>query len=258
MTGKVALTKDRMIATLTLSNPRHLNAMTPRMWQGLKDCITEVSQDRGIRCVVLRGDGPNFVSGADISVFDKERADSIQAKQYEKSTHLAISALQNCPHPTIALIEGVCIGGGMEIACVCDIRIAGESSKFGITGNRLGLSLGEHALKALVAVCGRSSALEIMLEGRIFGSKEAATKGFLNKIVPDGKVNKEVYQAARHIADRAPLSNRWHKEAILSLESFNRLDDHCVDSGYRLFDSADYKEGVRAFLKKEKPSFKGH
>ena len=257
MSDGVTLEKDGAIATVILSNPKRLNAMTPKMWQELKSCMDQASSDDDIRCVVLRGDGQNFVSGADISVFDRERADGAQAREYGERTHAAIASVRGCRHPTIALIEGVCVGGGMEIASVCDIRVCGESSRFGITSNRLGLAYGHEELHDLIASCGRAFSLEIMLEGRVFGAEEAAAKGFLHRIVADTEVADEAFERARHIASRAPLANRWHKAAILRLENPAPISQDDADSGFDLFDSEDYREGVRAFMEKRTAEFNG-
>ena len=146
MNDGVTLERDGAVATVVLSNPRRLNAMTPGMWSELEARMDEASGDDGLRAVVLRGTGANFVSGADISVFDRERADGAQAREYGERTRAAMAAVRRCRHPTIALIEGVCVGGGMEIACMCDIRICGESSRFGVTSNRLGLGVGHDEL----------------------------------------------------------------------------------------------------------------
>ena len=258
MSDGVTLEKDGNIATVILSNPKRLNAMTPKMWHELKDRMDEASSDDNIRCVVLRGEGQNFVSGADISVFEKERADGTQAREYGKRTHAAIASVRECRHPTIALIEGVCVGGGMEIASVCDIRICGTSSRFGITSNRLGLAYGHEELSDLIEICGRAFTLEILLEGRIFKAQEAEAKGFLHKVVADNDVADESFKRARHIASRAPLANRWHKAAILRLENPTPVSAVDVDSGFDLFDSEDYREGVRAFMEKRTAQFKGH
>src|SRR5207248_696672 len=128
------------IVTVTLHNPDRLNAMTDGMWRGLGDAFETLSGDDSVRCVVLRGAGEKAVaSGADISVFETERHDVASAKRYADKTHRSIAAVASCPHPIVAMIKGVCVGGGLELAANCDLRICGESSRFGIPVKRLGL-----------------------------------------------------------------------------------------------------------------------
>ena len=167
-----------------------------------------------------------------------------------------MQSVARCRHPTVALIRGACVGGGLEIAAMCDLRIAGQSSRFGIPVNRLGLTMAYGELMGLLALVGRAVALEILLEGRVFEADEALRKGLVNRVVPDEKVEEEAYAAARRIAEGAPLVNRWHKQFIERLAVRAELSGGEWDEGFACFDTQDYREGVAAFLEKRKPVFK--
>ena len=258
MSEPVLVSRDGAIATVTLSNPERLNALTRPMWQRLGEVMNALSAEESLRCVVLRGAGGKaFAAGADISEFATERADVKQAKGYGNLVHETMQAVGRCRHPTVALIEGACIGGGLEIAAMCDMRICGESSRFGIPVNRLGLTMGYGELAGVLALVGRAVALEILLEGRVFGAAEAFDKGLVNRVVPDAEVEKEAYALARRIADGAPLVARWHKQFIERLTVAAQIPEQEWDEGFACFGTGDYREGVRAFLAKEKPAFKG-
>jgi enoyl-CoA hydratase/carnithine racemase len=217
-----------------------------------------LSADDALRCVVVRGAGEKaFAAGADIAEFASERADARQAKPYGELIHETMQAVARCRHPTVALIRGACVGGGLEIAAMCDLRIAAQSSRFGIPVGKLGLTMGYGELTGLLALVGKAVALEILLEGRVFDAEEAYRKRLVNRVVPDDKVEGEAYAAARRIAEGAPLVNRWHKQFIERLAVRARVDPKEWDEGFACFDTADYKEGVAAFLAKRKPDFKG-
>jgi enoyl-CoA hydratase/carnithine racemase len=249
---------DGPIATVALNNPDRLNALDQRMWARLGEAMRELSADDALRCVVLRGAGEKaFAAGADIAEFARERADARQAKPYGELIHATMQSVARCRHPTVALIRGACVGGGLEIAAMCDLRIAGRSSRFGIPVSRLGLTMGYGELLGLLALVGRAVALEILLEGRVFDADEALRKGLVTRVVADESVEEEAYATARRIAEGAPLVNRWHKQFIERLAVRAELAPGEWDEGYACFDTQDYREGVAAFLAKRKPAFRG-
>jgi len=254
----ILVTRDDAIATVTLNNPDRLNALDKSMWQGLREAMESLGRDESLRCVVLRGAGDRaFAAGADIAEFASERANALQAKGYGNLVHEAMQAVARCTHPTVALIRGACIGGGLEIAAMCDLRICGASSRFGVPINRLGLTMGYGELEGVLALVGRAAALEILLEGRVFDAHEALSKGLVNRVVPDDEVEREAYAAAQRIAAGAPLVARWHKRFVERLTPKVDLAPAEWDEGFACFDTADYSEGVAAFLAKRKPAFTG-
>jgi enoyl-CoA hydratase len=258
MAEPILISRDGAIATVALNNPDRLNALNRAMWARLGEVMRELSADDVLRCVVVRGAGEKaFAAGADIAEFAGERANTKQAKSYGNLIHETMQAVARSRHPTVAMIRGACVGGGLEIAAVCDLRVCGQSSRFGIPVNKLGLTMGYGELMGLLALVGRAVALEILLEGRVFDADEAYRKGLVNRVVPDGKVEEEAYATARRIADGAPLVNRWHKQFIARLAVRAQLTEKEWDEGFACFDTSDYKEGVAAFLEKRKPEFKG-
>jgi len=254
----VLLSRDGNVATVALNNPAKLNALNKPMWQQLGATMRELSADDSLRCVVLRGAGDKaFAAGADIAEFAHERADLSQARQYGSLIHSTMQAVAQCRHPVIALIKGACVGGGLEIAAMCDMRICGESSRFGVPIKNLGLTMGYGELQGVLAVAGRAVTLEILLEGRVFDAAEALHKRLVNRVVPDAEVERETYALAQRIAAGAPLVARWHKEYIERLAVTPQVSAQEWDEGYACFDTEDYRIGVKAFLAKTKPEFKG-
>jgi enoyl-CoA hydratase/carnithine racemase len=246
------------IATVTLNRPEKLNALNKALWTAVGTVMTELGADHDLRCVVIRGAGERaFSPGADITEFETERSNLEQARVYGGLMHQAMSAIRDCQHPTIALIQGICVGGGLELACMCDLRICGESSRFGVPINRIGVIMAYPEIEALIDLVGRATALEILLEGRVFGAQEAKEKGLVTRVVPDAQVVEEGYATARRIADGAPHSNRLHKKFARRLLDPRPLTAQERDEGFASATYEDYREGYQAFVEKRKPNFKG-
>jgi len=258
MTAAVLVERDGAIATVVLDRPGKLNAMSLASWTDLGTRMRELSADESLRCVIVRGAGTKaFAAGADIAEFPEVRANAVQGKKYGELIHATMRSIGECPHPTVAMIHGVCVGGGLEVALMCDLRICGAGSRFGIPINRLGLTMGYGELAGLLAVVGPAVALEILLEGRIFGAQEAFDKGLVQRVVADDQVESEARAAAERIAAGAPLVARWHKQFIRRLSPTRELSDADWAEGYACFDTADFREGLAAFLAKREPRFRG-
>ncbi len=258
MEDLILVQRDGVVATVVLNRPEKLNALTLPMWQRLGATMRELSADDALRCVVLRGAGGKaFAPGNDIAEFETERSNAAQGKAYGQLMHGALGALADCRHPTVAMIQGICVGGGLEIAALCDLRICGEGSRFGVPINKLGLVMAHAELAALVQLAGRAVALEMLLEGRVFGAREALDKKLVNRVVPDDEVEAEAYAAARRIAAGAPLVARWHKQFLRQIESGAPLSEAERDAGFRCYDTEDFRLGYRAFLAKTAPLFVG-
>lgn len=258
MADLILTERDGAIATVVLNRPDKLNALTKPMWQRLGETMRALSADEALRCIVVRGaGGKSFAPGNDIAEFETERSNFAQAKAYGAVLHDALGAIADCRHPTVALIEGICVGGGLEIAALCDMRICGESSRFGVPINKLGLVMAHAELAALVQLAGRATALEMLLEGRVFDAREAFEKRLVNRVVADAKVASEAYAAAGRIAAGAPLVARWHKQFLRRLETGAPLGEAERDDGFRCYDTEDFAIGYRAFLAKTAPEFVG-
>ena len=257
-TEVVVVDRDTDIVTVTLNRPEKLNALTKPMWKRLGEIVSELSADDSVRCVVLRGAGEkSFSPGNDIGEFVTERSNTTQARAYGAIHHATLEILYECRHPMLALIQGICVGGGLEIAALCDVRVCGTSSRFGIPVNRLGLVVGPAEMRGLLQLVGKAATLEILLEGRVFGAAEARDMGLVNRVVADDQVETEAYATARRIAEGAPLAARWHKKFMRRLEDPAPLTEAEIDEGFACFDTEDFQTGYRAFLDKRKPDFEG-
>jgi enoyl-CoA hydratase len=258
MTDHILVQRDGVIATVVLNRPEKLNALTRSMWQTLGDVVEQLSRDRSIRCILLRGAGEKaFSPGNDIGEFETQRSNKAQAIEYGKAMHSTAEKLASCPTPIVAQIHGICVGGGLEIAALADLRICGQSSRFGAPIKNLGLVMAYAEMAPLVRLVGRSVALEILLEGRVFDAAEAKDKGLVTRIVPDDQVAAEARATAERIADGAPLVARWHKKFARRLAEGSPLTAQEIDECFDCFDTEDFRIGYSAFLAKKKPVFVG-
>ena len=254
----VLTARDGAIATVTLNKPERLNALDRTMWMRLGEILGELDRDESVRCIVLRGAGEKaFASGADIGEFANERANAAQAKRYGADVAVTLRTLAECRHPNLALIQGACVGGGLLVAAQCDLRICNESARFGVPVKNLGLTEAYDELQGMMRVVGPAASLEMLLEGRIWGAREAYEKGLVSRVVPDAGVVEEAYATARRIADGAPLVARWHKKFVRRLADPRPLTAEEYDEGFACFDTEDFRIGYRAFLDKRKPEFSG-
>ena len=258
MSEPILVERSGPVATVTLNRPDKLNALTKPMWRALGAAVARLSADDSVRCIVLRGAGERaFSPGNDIGEFATDRSNKAQAREYGAIMHATVQALQECRQPIVAQIHGICVGGGLEIAALADIRICGESSRFGAPIKNLGLVMAYAEMAPLVRLVGTAVALEIVLEGRVFDAAEAKAKGLVTRVVPDGEVAAEARAAAQRIADGAPLAARWHKKFARRLADPRPLTDAERDECFDCFDSDDFRVGYAAFLAKRKPEFTG-
>jgi enoyl-CoA hydratase len=258
MTASILLDRDGAIATVTLHQPERLNAMNLGMWSELANVMERLSADDGLRCILVRGAGEKaFCAGADIAEFERERSDAGQAARYGAVIRRAVDAMANCPHPLVAQIHGVCVGGGLLVATLCDIRIGGASSRFGVPVRNLGLVEAYAEMAPLVRLAGVDVTLEIVLEGRVFGAAEARDKRLLTRVVSDEQVQAEAVASAVRIAEGAPLVARWHKRFARRLQDPRPITPQEERECYACFDTEDFRIGRAAFLRREKPQFVG-
>lgn len=259
MTGRIVREDlEPGIVCVIIDNPNKRNAISVAMWQQLADLFCALDTDESLRCVIIRGAGEEaFGAGADISEFEQTRANAVQARRYAEGVQQALGAIRHCRHPVIAAINGLCVGGGLELAVCTDLRIATASARFGIPVKRLGLTVAYDELRPLVELVGRGGALRILLEGDLFDAEEALRMGLITRVVPDHGFDNAVRASARKIAEGAPLVARWHKKFVNRLMDPTPLSDAERAESYACFDTEDFRIGSRAFLTKSQPQFLG-
>jgi enoyl-CoA hydratase len=260
LTSKMIAEKDGAIGRLIFNNPARHNAVSLEMWEGVTRILDDFEGDEAVRVIVVSGAGGRaFVSGADISEFKERRASEEAAAAYAKISEGARLRLQESAKPTIAMIQGYCIGGGVGTALACDLRIAAEGSKFGIPAAKLGLGYAYDGIKKLVDLVGPAHAREIFFTARQFSAEEALRMGLVNRVVPADTLAGVVDEYCAMIAGNAPLTVRAAKIAVREalkdegardLALCKRLVDEC-------FASEDYAEGRTAFMEKRRPAFRG-
>lgn len=251
--------RDASTLVLTLSNPGKLNAISVAMWQAIERDFRAAHRDNSVRLVVVQGEGGDFAAGADVDDFASHRHDEASGRHYhEEIIRPALQAIIDCDKPVIAVVEGVCVGGGLEIAACCDLRLAAEDARIGVPVGRMGFPLAPFELGLMHAVAGRVVTLELLLEGRLLSGIEAAGKGLVTRAVPRNELAAEIERVRAAVLANAPLAIAQNKQNLRRLlASVANLNDAELAAQYRFFSSADYHEGVAAFLAKRAPVFTG-
>ncbi len=258
--GRMEARKEGAIGWMVFDNPARRNAVSLAMWRAIPDILADFAADPAIRAVVLTGAGEQaFVSGADISEFETERSGAEKVAAYNVTAGEANRALSNFPKPTLAMIRGYCIGGGLGIALACDLRLAADGSRFAIPAARLGLGYNHPAVKRLIDTVGVANALEILFTARQFSAAEAEKMGLVNRVMPVAEIESFVRDYAGRIADNAPLTLAAAKICAREILKHPARQDlaACEAAVAACFASADYAEGRAAFGEKRRPDFHG-
>src|SRR5262245_27641230 len=260
MPGRMVAEKESSIGWMIFDHPERRNAVTQGMWLQIGQILEDFAKDDAVRVVVLKGAGDKaFVSGADISQFGQQRRNAAEVEASNRLTDAARQALASFEKPTIAMIQGFCLGGGLAIALMCDLRFASEDSTFGIPAARLGVGYGAQSVGSLQALVGPAYTREILFTGRRFSGEEALRMGLINRLLPGSELASYVQENAATIGANAPLTIRAAKLASTELLKSEVDRDlaavqHAVET---CFNSADYQEGRTAFMEKRPPRFTG-
>jgi enoyl-CoA hydratase/carnithine racemase len=261
ITPELALTLAPPVATLTLDRPEQHNAVSYAMWRDLSAVCRELAAAPQVRVVVLRGAGRRaFSAGGDIVEFQEQRRDRAQAERYNAQVQEALDAVLTLPQPTIALLHGFCVGGGLLLAACCDLRIASDAARFGLPVARLGFLITYAQMQRFVHLIGAPAVADLLLTARQLTAQEALNLGLCSQVHPAETLDDAVADLAGSMAELSPLSQRLHKQmlqTVLHKPDLSTLSPDELAAAAAIFDSADYAEGVAAFVGKRRPRFTG-
>jgi enoyl-CoA hydratase/carnithine racemase len=248
------------VGWIIFDQPARRNAISGEMWRGIAPAMAQLDADPEVRCVAFRGAGMEaFSAGADISEFESRRASEESVGQYDDLLDQVLHSIQDCPKPSVAMIYGFCLGGGLEIALACDLRYCAASAQFGIPAAKLGLAYNAEGHKRLLETVGHARAREIMFLGRRYNAAEALAMGLVHEVLPESELESFTAKILSELSANAPLSILNSKTIIEEYVKSAGAPDHARMQAAieRCAKSADYKEGRRAFMEKRKPQFKG-
>jgi enoyl-CoA hydratase/carnithine racemase len=264
--GCIQLAQQAGVARVTISHPARFNAMSRIMWRELRTVFEDLQNSADIRCVVMQGDSGNFCSGGDISEYADFRFQESSLRDFhENDVWGGLQAMLACDVPIVALIEGNCMGAGLEMASCCDIRLAGSSAKFGAPIARLGFPMAPREAALVAREAGLPTARQMLLEAAIFSAADMKASGFLSQVLPDAELAAQAQATALRIVALAPQAARLNKQTFRALNSHPALVEYAheaiysianqIDNAYAYADSAEHREGIQAFLEKRKPAF---
>lgn len=261
MSNSILVERKENIATVTLNRPEARNAINSQMWAELLDLARALDNDNSVRVIIFRGAGEGaFSAGADIREFETARHDSTSARAYSDKFDGAMDAVAAIGKPTISMIRGFCVGGGLELATCTDIRIAADDSKFGVPIAQLGILVGYREMRRLVALVGPGPAMDLLLTARLIGAADALRVGLVTQVVPVAELEAQTNALAERLTTLAPLSARWHKQilqTVLTTPGLENLTPEQEALPFACYDTQDFQEGRTAFVAKRAPQFQG-
>ena len=255
-TDQIYLSRHGESASLVLNRPAKHNALTEAMWREIPDLLAEAEADRDIRVLVVRGKGGAFAAGADISEFEDVYATTERATAYSRAIAEALDGLTRFSKPTIAAIEGACVGGGCALALACDLRFAAQGARFGVTPAKLGLAYPFNDMRRLVSTVGASAAKDLLYTARLIDAETALQMGLINRLMPPGILKDAVEDYVRHITQTSSHTAAITKQMIALIEAGQSEDcDETRQLFLKAFSGAHFQEGYQAFLEKRRPDF---